>query len=627
MAIHIEGSQFKDEFGRTLMLRGVNLGGSSKIPYRPNGATHLQEGFFDHRNVSFVGRPFPLDEADEHFRRLRTWGLTFLRFLVTWEAIEHAGPGIYDQEYLDYLRAVIEKAAEYGITVFIDPHQDVWSRFTGGDGAPGWTLEAAGLDITHLCETGAALVHQFHCDPFPHNIWSTNEGKLATATMFTLFFGGNDFAPQVKVEGEPVQEFLQRHYIQAIQQAALRLRDLPNVIGYDSMNEPLKGYIGWKDLQATSGELNLGASPTPFQGMALGEGIPQEVTVMKLGRLGLKRSGTIRLDPGGAHAWQAGRDCIWRQHGVWDIDTSGNPQLLRPDYFTCVNGRNIDFYCDYFAPFARRYAAAMRAVDPRAVIFVEGATDSQPLCGIPGESSGLAYAPHWYDAFVLVMQRFSRYLAANFLTHKVVFGPGAVRKSFNYQLGWFKGVAQKQLGGIPTLIGEFGIPFNMEGGRAYRSGDFRSQAAALDRSFQAIEANQLHCTLWNYTADNNNARGDQWNAEDFSIFSRDQQSDPGNINSGGRALSAVVRPYPLATAGEVLGVSFDMKRRWFELEFRHDLQVSAPTEIFLPTFQYPVGCQVEVSDGTFEVRPGEQRLVYRHTLQRAEHWIRVRPGK
>ena len=80
-----DGIYFKDEHNRRLLLRGVNLGGSSKVPY-PNGATYIREGFFEHRAVSFVGRPFPLEEADEHFRRLKAWGLTFLRFLVTWEA-------------------------------------------------------------------------------------------------------------------------------------------------------------------------------------------------------------------------------------------------------------------------------------------------------------------------------------------------------------------------------------------------------------------------------------------------------------------------------------------------------------------------------------------------------------
>ncbi|TMD48893.1 MAG: glycoside hydrolase family 5 protein, partial [Chloroflexi bacterium] len=128
--ISIEGSHFKDEHGRTLILRGVNLGGSSKVPCSPNGATHIREGFFEHRAVSFVGRPFPLEEADEHFTRLREWGLTCLRFLVTWEAIEHAGPGIYDEAYLDYVYAIIKKANEYGFSVLIDPHQDVWSRFS-----------------------------------------------------------------------------------------------------------------------------------------------------------------------------------------------------------------------------------------------------------------------------------------------------------------------------------------------------------------------------------------------------------------------------------------------------------------------------------------------------------------
>ncbi|HEX7395825.1 MAG TPA: cellulase family glycosylhydrolase, partial [Anaerolineaceae bacterium] len=371
MKITIDGAQFKDEFGRTLMLRGVNLGGGSKVPYQPDGATHNREGFFNHRQVSFVGRPFPLAEADEHFRRLKAWGFTFLRFLVTWEAIEHAGPGQYDSEYLDYVRAVVMKAGEYGISLFIDPHQDMWSRFSGGDGAPGWTLEAAGLDMTHFGESGAAIVHQTHGDPFPKMIWPTNEGKLATATMFTLFFGGNDFAPQTKVDGEPIQEYLQRHYINAILQVVERLKDLTNVVGYDTLNEPLAGYIGWQDLNRKGGELNLGESPTPFQAMLFGSGLPQEVVVWKLGLASLVKDGTRRLNPGRVRAWLAGRECIWRQHGVWNLDAAGNPNLLRPDYFKQVNGHPVEFNRDYFVPFARRCAGVIRAADPRALIFVE----------------------------------------------------------------------------------------------------------------------------------------------------------------------------------------------------------------------------------------------------------------
>src|SRR6266496_6138679 len=127
--IKTRDTRLVDEQNRTLILRGVNVGGSSKIPFTPR--VELSDPrFYNDRKVSFVGRPFPLAEADEHLTRLREWGLTFLRLIVTWEAIEHAGPGQYDTAYLDYVCELIQKAGTLGFQILIDPHQDVWSRFT-----------------------------------------------------------------------------------------------------------------------------------------------------------------------------------------------------------------------------------------------------------------------------------------------------------------------------------------------------------------------------------------------------------------------------------------------------------------------------------------------------------------
>ena len=146
LRVRRRGTDFVDRHGRVLTLRGVNLAGTCKMPRSCGGAeaaerggTHTAEGFYEAEDISFVGRPFPLEEADVHLTRLRAYGCSVVRLLVTWEAVEHAGPGKYDEEYLRYLTALAAKCAEYAINIYVDPHQDVWSRYSGGDGAPAWT--------------------------------------------------------------------------------------------------------------------------------------------------------------------------------------------------------------------------------------------------------------------------------------------------------------------------------------------------------------------------------------------------------------------------------------------------------------------------------------------------------
>jgi len=624
--ISVSGSRFLDRHGRTLMLRGANVGGSSKVPRVPDGGTHVPGGLTDHRHVSFVGRPFPAGEAEEHFERLRSWGLTVIRLLVTWEAVEHAGPGAYDQEYLDYLHELVARAGSHGISVIIDPHQDVWSRWCGGDGAPGWTLEAAGFDLASLDETGAAVTHQRLGDPLPPMLWPSNSGKLAAATMFTLFFGGNELAPRTLVDGAPIQEYLQRRFLGTFSAVAARLSDLPNVVGFDTMNEPLPGYIGWEDLNAAGGVVVLGDSPTAFQGMLLGAGFPQEVAVRRMGLASIRQVGTRTLNPGGARAWLPGRECVWRQNGVWDVNGFGQPVLRAPGHFTrCRDGRRVSFAEDCYRPFARRFVAAIREVSPRAIIFLEGEANGAPPRWSGGDGGNVAFAPHWYDGAVMARKHYSSWMAVDSARMRVVLGRRAARLSVREQLARFVRAAADRMEGAPVLLGEFGIPFDLDHGKAYRTGDFSSQEKALDRSFRAIEETLVSCLVWNYCADNTNAHGDQWNGEDLSIFSPDQRRDPADTDSGGRALQALVRPYPMATAGEPLSARFNIRTRVFDFVFRSDPGARAPTLIFVPRLQYAAGITVTVSDGTFQHKPDLQVLEYCCTPDGAEHRVRFKP--
>lgn len=87
------GPWFVDkETERVVLFRGINVGGGTKLPV--GVPSHERNGFWvDYdRKVNFVGRPFPIEEADDHLDRLVNHGFNLFRFLVTWEAIEHEGP-------------------------------------------------------------------------------------------------------------------------------------------------------------------------------------------------------------------------------------------------------------------------------------------------------------------------------------------------------------------------------------------------------------------------------------------------------------------------------------------------------------------------------------------------------
>ncbi|GHV90795.1 glycosyl hydrolase family 35 [Spirochaetia bacterium] len=594
--MHIQKRNIVDEQERTLILRGVNLGGSSKNPFGPPGFAQKAESLKGPADpgaaeVSFINRPFPLEEAETHFDRLLGWGFTFIRLVITWEALEHAGPGIYDEAYLAYLRKLLLLAEKKGITVYVDPHQDVWSRWTGGDGAPAWTLEKLGMDTDLLDATGAAVTQQrwaevHHGKPYPAMVWPGNYNRYAAATMFTLFFAGNTYAPDLQIEGKRAQEWLQEHYIAAFRHCYRRLKNCAAILGWGIMNEPHPGLIGYWNLEARENPMiPLGPMPSPFQTMAAASGRPVKIPVYAIG--GKWVTGHETLNPRGLSLFKEGFSCPWKQAGVW-TDEGGEPRLLRKDHFAQYQGRQARFADDFLKPFMLRFIERMQEPNPATVFFLEGV----PMREHPGWQEGdppmVVNAFHWYDGATLFTKFFRPWFGVQVDSLKPLLGRKRVAAYFREALA--KGCAwtRDRMDDIPCLLGEFGLPFDMNHKRAFKTGNYSLHEEALSMYYDAVDANLLHSTIWNYTPDNTNWAGDGWNGEDLSIFS----------GKDGRAKAGWLRPYAMATAGTPLSMQWDRKAGIFTYRYQADPEISAPTEIFIPAEWFSAEPAVEIRKPT-----------------------------
>ncbi|MFW9983379.1 MAG: cellulase family glycosylhydrolase [Candidatus Odinarchaeota archaeon] len=635
----IEGEWFVDEKGRKVLLRGVNLGGSSKVPLMPNGATHIKSDFTD-LDVSFVGRPFPIDQARQHFERIKHWGFNALRFIVTWEAIEHAGPKQYDAEYLDYLEDVLKIAAEHRLYTFIDPHQDVWSRASGGDGAPIWTFEKAGLDITKFDESEAAFTMQSRYNPDDPSVylpmaWAQNFGRFASCHMFTLFFGGNEFAPTVRVDGMNIQDYLQEHYMKAIQRVAYRVKDNPYVVGFETLNEPNPGWIGrLVDGSDSDISIQLYYAFTPFDAMVTAAGFPRVIPFNAVKRFALREIRRDLLNSAGVSCWLEGSEDIWRKQGIWNVDESGEPMILNNEYFMKKGERPIDFVDDYFAPFVQKYAKIIREVYPDSFIGVV----PPPEIVMRGKKfpsntpPNIVNAAHWYDEMTIGTKRFRGWISYDTRRNKLVVGTGNILKMFTRQLSKLKDLSQQVNGGIPTVLGEFGLCFDLNNKEGMRIWNTKPEKAwqkhikALSLYYDAVDVNFLHSMIWNYTADNDNVWGDQWNQEDFSIFSITQQRDPENIHHGGRAIEGFCRPHFVAVAGTPLTMSFSRKTREFHFTFDADTSVNGPTIVYVPEIHYPHGYEI-ILEKHEVIQTGSSQLFAFRVMQDGKHSLLIRPKK
>ena len=515
---------------------------------------------------------------------------------------------------------------------------------------------------------------------FPPMQWATNYGRLASQTLFTLFFAGRMFAPKAIIDEQNIQDYLQSHFIKAFGELANRIRDAGDlyeecVIGWDSINEPNEGFCGYEDLNLVSEEqgstLKKGSFPTPVQSLKLGVGQAQTVDNWHFGSTGPRRDGTVTIDPKGhsiwadpatetdgvhpkwgwkrSPQWKLGT-CLWAQHGVWDVESG---YILRPDYFRFAPEDDMDFIKDFWRPHWLAYSRRIRQSHPEAIMFVH-----PPVFAIPPpiEEDDLrgrcCYSPHYYDGLTLITRHWNwfnsdalgliRGMYKNIL-QAVRIGEKAIRKSFQEQLGMFKEDAlliSTSSRAYPTIIGEIGTPFDMDGKRSYGwtdngkyAGDYSNQQKALDASLNAADGpNALNWTIWTYCPDSDHTWGDGWNMEDLSLWSvddlRPRMKEMNGFGVGDGSTAGLLRSkspssspvsmagrstYSLATLPAGNGISYDESQKvdMTSCESPHDFLTDGARAVRAFSRPWPTAVIGVPTDINFDVSKAEFKLTVR----------------
>jgi len=502
----------------------------------------------------------------------------------------------------------------------------------GGSEVPPWVIEVMNRKPDPFKANEVA-------DVIPFTNWGIAAMlSLDVARCFFCMFASEKAFPGLMKDGVSVKEYLQDAYAKMWQQVAAKVRDLPNVIGYDIMNEPITNAIVLSAVGAVimTGALE-GAEQTLVDllgkengelafhlitGLGILPPIPQKPVLDDCsGKTGTEKDECERGNKEKLAEFEEEKARVLWEYGLDKLDPMA------------IIGFNYGFDRDYLKPFYERVGKAILEVDKDAVIFIESSLNftllfTGSLFGVWDVSMDkldlprVVYAPHWYTdiyPFIGINQA-----DREFQVEEVRY------RDYEPSLRQAEMLASYSLGNVPVVFGEFGTYFKFGGIDESIEQNYLVSAHILDNYYEAFERMFRSRFVWCYTPDNDKRYGDLWNKEDFSIYGFDKKP---------RAREAWARPFPRALAGLPISMHYYSPLHYFDLsskivppygefEVRYrSKETSAPTEIAIPEGIYPDGFYVWVSDGLCYY-DYKGHVLYHYPAKDepdAEHFVRILP--
>lgn len=321
--IKTENLRFVDPQGRTRLFNGMNI---------------------DDKLLNSETFRYDLDE--EFFKKYAANGFNLIRLAVTWANLEPQ-MGVYSERYLESLDGIFRNAEKYGVYIFLDMHQDLYSAFGGrgvGDGAPEWATVTDGFEPKK-----------------PKYVWI--EGYIWGKCVHRSFdhFWNND-----PVGGRGLQD----RFADLWRMLAARYGNSPALFGFDLLNEPFPGSDSKKMISRLT------------RGMLKAILFNRKISCRGMIKALIKKDTPKLLD-------SIGGDVV-------------------RDVMEKVDPVSAEFDRTKYSPFLNKMAAAIREVTPNGIIMIEqsflcnsGVKQSVPAVTVDGKREELqCFAPHSYDMTV-----------------------------------------------------------------------------------------------------------------------------------------------------------------------------------------------------------------------------------